>query len=198
MLKRNENVIPKTYLFKRTFDILFAILGCIFFVITLPLFCAILKYQSKSPIFFHQIRVGIKGTPFKCIKYRTIDSYASNTASTSKFFSFLRKSHLDEIPQFINVLKGDMSVVGPRPEWEKLARAYSRNIPNYNKRCLVKPGITGLAQIKYKAPTTPEEVGKKLLYDLTYINSMNFLLDFKIIFKTTLNLFKFLSKYSTK
>jgi putative colanic acid biosynthesis UDP-glucose lipid carrier transferase len=111
-----------------------------------------------------------------------------NENRATKFGSFLRKASLDELPQFINVLKGDMSIVGPRPERDIFVEKFKDTIPNYMRKHMVKAGITGLAQIKgYRGDT---DLNKRIEYDLRYINNWSLLLDIKIIFLTAFKIFK--------
>ena len=107
-----------------------------------------------------------------------------NDARITKFGKFLRRTRLDEVPQFINILKGDMSIIGPRPERTEFVAELSENYPFYTIRNVIKPGLTGWAQVEYPYASTKEEQYTKLRYDLYYIKERNLLLDFKIIIKT--------------
>jgi putative colanic acid biosynthesis UDP-glucose lipid carrier transferase len=190
-----DNII-NIYL-KRSFDILFS-----FLVITLiiswltPIIGIIIKLSSKGPVFFIQKREGRKGKIFECIKFRTMVSNSvsdtkmadDNDPRLTKFGKFLRLSTIDEMPQFINVFFGDMSVVGPRPHPIKLNADYSDKILNFNKRHRYKPGITGLSQvIGYSGYISSlNDMNKRVKTDVFYLKNWSFLLDLKIILKTFL------------
>ena len=183
---------------KRAFDIAFS-LGVIVFVfpILLPLVALAIKLESKGPIFFRQLRSGKNNKEFLCYKFRTMtvnkDSDAKQATKgdkrITKVGAFLRKTSLDEFPQFINVLKGDMSVVGPRPHMLKHTDEYSRIINKYLFRHFITPGITGHAQVNgYRGETTdPKLMEKRVEYDTWYIENWSLLLDIKIIFLTAWN-----------
>ncbi len=177
---------------KRFFD---TALALFFFAITLPfwpLVALIIKLESKGPIFFKQTRAGQNGIDFKIIKFRTMrteDNDHSPTKDGDKritaFGNFLRKTRLDEIPQLINIIKGEMSFVGPRPERPELIIELEKQIPFYRERMLVKPGITGVDQTsgEYHSPSY-EDTMKKLQYDLFYIKNRSIYLDVAILLKT--------------
>ncbi|MBI1850889.1 MAG: sugar transferase [Planctomycetes bacterium] len=180
--------------FKASIDFAFALF---IFIVTLPILamCALLvKLSSKGPVFFKQTRVGQDGKLFEIIKLRTMKVNAEaetgpvwardNDPRVTLVGRFLRKSHLDELPQVINVLRGEMSLVGPRPERPIFVSEFNTSIPQYYRRLSVKPGITGLAQVRYKYDETMEDVRKKLAYDLLYIRKMCWYLDLTIIFLT--------------
>ena len=154
----------------------------------------IVKMSSPGPVLFRQIRTGYMGKEFECLKFRTMlvnDDADSMQASKSdmritKIGKFLRKTSLDELPQFFNVLKGDMAVVGPRPHMIKHTADYSTLLGNYMLRHLVKPGLTGWAQANGLRGETKElwQMEKRVEYDVHYVESWNVWLDFKIIFLT--------------
>ncbi len=182
---------------KRVFDILISI---IFGIITLPIWliamvCIVL--DSKGPIFFRQDRVGIGQKMFKIYKFRSMkidadkgDAYTrQGDPRVTRVGHFLRKTRIDELPQIINVLKGEMSIIGPRPEWSKLVDRYQRSIPYYHFRHLVKPGITGWAQVNYPYGESEQDAIEKLKYDLYYVRYYSFLLDLTICFKTAYVMF---------
>lgn len=180
---------------KRCFDIFISLLVTVFVLSwLLPLLALIIKLDSRGPVFFVQKRVGFLGRTFRCIKLRTmytnLDANAlqarENDPRITKLGKFLRKSNLDELPQFLNVLTGDMSIVGPRPHMHNDCIAFSRVIESYKFRSILKPGITGLAQIKgYRGPTENfEKVFKRFQWDAFYIRNANFWLDLRIIRKT--------------
>jgi len=179
---------------KRLMDIVFSL---ILLIVTSPitLLAAIaIKLESEGPVFYKQERMGMNGKIFKIIKFRTMindaEKYTGPVWSTkndpriTKVGKFLRKVRLDEIPQAINILKGDMSFVGPRPERPYFVEKLSKEIPLYKRRLKVRPGLTGWAQVKHKYDESIEDVKIKLRYDLFYIENMSLRLDFKIILRT--------------
>lgn len=171
------------------------ILALIVFIITLPLWliiALIIKTESRGPIFFVMNRTGQNNKIFKLIKFRTMKEEDNDRAPTrandprvTKFGGFLRKTRLDELPQVINILKGEMSFVGPRPERQELAGTLEKQIPFYSQRTLVKPGLTGSDQTsgEYHSPSEEDSL-KKLQYDLFYIKNRSIYLDLSIILKT--------------
>jgi putative colanic acid biosynthesis UDP-glucose lipid carrier transferase len=195
----NINKLPLDSLynkfFKRTFDIIFSFLISIFFLSwMIPIFGLIIKISSKGPIFFIQNREGYKGVFFKCIKFRTM---VVNSDSDSKWADdndkrlttigkFLRLTALDEMPQFINVLLGEMSVVGPRPHPINLNKEYVFKINMFNKRHRFKPGITGLAQSKGFSGfiTGLNDMRDRVKMDVFYFKNWSLILDFKIVLIT--------------
>ncbi|MDD5290999.1 MAG: sugar transferase [Patescibacteria group bacterium] len=177
---------------KRLYDFTLALLILFGTLIFWPVIGIIIKLGSKGPIFFRQTRTGKGNKPFKIIKFRTMTVMNNNFSPTAKddnritkFGSFLRKTRIDEIPQVINILSGEMSFVGPRPERPELIEELEGKIPFYNERLLVKPGITGWDQIsgEYHSPSQ-EDTLKKLQYDLFYIKNRSIYLDISILLKT--------------
>ena len=186
---------------KRMFDLIFSIFVIVFFLSWLYPFIAILiKLSSKGPILFRQPRSGVNNEEFLCYKFRsmTINSNADSQQATqcdsriTKLGAFLRKSSLDEFPQFINVFMGDMSIVGPRPHMLLHTEEYSALINKYMVRQLVKPGITGAAQVKgYRGETKElEDMEGRVRLDVWYIENWSLSLDINIIFHTVWNVFK--------
>ena len=185
---------------KRFFDILFSLFVIVFVLSWLiPLVGIIIKIESKGPIFFKQGRPGIDEKEFFCYKFRsmkingTTEKEASrNDPRVTKIGKFLRKTSIDELPQFFNVLLGDMSVVGPRPHLWSQNKAYASKIKKYMVRHYVKPGITGLAQVKgYRGEIeTDEDMINRIKYDVFYIENWSFAMDLKIIVQTVVNIFK--------
>ena len=189
------SLIRKTYeTVKRAFDIIISITALI---VLSPLFLlagALIKLTSKGSIFFTQTRVGKDGKLFNIYKFRTmrVDAEketgpvwaAANDTRLIPVGSFLRKSHMDEIPQFLNVLKGEMSFIGPRPERPIFVEKFKEIIPNYEKRLTIKPGITGLAQVWHKYDETVADVRKKIKYDLLYVKKICLWTDLTIFFRT--------------
>ncbi len=186
---------------KRIFDIIFSLFVIVFFLswISIILFILI-KLESKGPLFFKQKRDGLNGVHFMCYKFRSMrkNKDADNIHATkgdmrvTRIGKFIRKTSIDELPQFINVLKGDMSVVGPRPHMPTLTKEYAEVVDNYFQRNLVKPGITGLAQVKGCRGNveTNADIENRVRYDIFYINNWSLLLDIKIIIQTVTNAFK--------
>ncbi len=187
-------------LIKRTFDIIFSIFVIIFVLSWLiPILGLLIVIESKGPIFFRQDRPGIKNKGFGCYKFRSMslnsrseDSAARNDPRVTRIGKFIRKTSIDELPQFFNVFFGEMSVVGPRPHLWKQNEIYGTDIPKYMVRHFVKPGVTGLAQVKgYRGEIeTREDIINRTKYDIFYIENWSMLLDLNIIIQTILNIFK--------
>lgn len=186
---------------KRTFDFLFSLLIMVFILSWLvPLIGILIKIDSPGPILFKQLRNGRDNQPFTCYKFRSMrmnDEADSKQATkdddrVTKLGAILRKSNVDELPQFFNVLLGHMSVVGPRPHPIKLNENYRRLIGRYMSRHLIKPGVTGLAQVKgYRGETSePHQMKNRIKIDLFYIENWTFLLDIKIVFLTIYTMVK--------
>jgi exopolysaccharide biosynthesis polyprenyl glycosylphosphotransferase len=179
---------------KRGVDILGGFLGILLLGLILPFIGLGILLESGFPIFYTQIRLGVGGRPFNIIKFRTmrkdaeIDGQAmlarEDDERATRIGRFLRKSHIDEIPQFINVLRGDLSLVGPRSERPSLVDHYVRRIPFYRSRLLVKPGITGWAQVNFGYAGSVEDTIIKLEYDLYYIKHRNLILDILTLLRT--------------
>jgi putative colanic acid biosynthesis UDP-glucose lipid carrier transferase len=168
------------------------------FISPIMIFIALgVKLTSRGDIFYRQERVGWNGKKFNMLKFRSMASdaekntgavwAAKNDSRVTKFGAFLRKTSLDELPQFLNVLKGDMSIVGPRPEREVFVDKFKDEIPGYMRKHMVKAGITGLAQVKGLRGNT--DLNRRIKYDLIYINNWSLFLDIKIIFLTALKVF---------
>jgi exopolysaccharide biosynthesis polyprenyl glycosylphosphotransferase len=179
--------------FIRFIDILVSLIGVLFLTISLPFFIIGNLLANRGSLFYFQDRVGKKGEIFNIIKLRTMISSAEkdgavwaekNDSRITSFGKFLRKTRLDEIPQFINILRGEMSLIGPRPERPEFVEELEKEIPFYAIRHVIKPGLTGWAQVMYPYASTQEEQKTKLHYDLYYIKERNLLLDFRIIIKT--------------
>lgn len=186
---------------KRTFDLIFSSLFSILILSWLiPLVAILIKTTSRGPVFFIQQRNGVRNEPFGCIKFRTmvINKEADALQATkddpriTRVGNFLRKSSIDELPQFINVLKGDMSLIGPRPHPIKLNEKFQPLIENIMSRHYVKPGITGLAQcMGYRGETqTLADMENRVRLDRYYIENWSFWLDIKIIFLTVVSLIR--------
>ena len=182
---------------KRGFDIVFSsVFLCFYPLVYIPIAIAI-KASSPGPVYFKQKRTGYRGTEFWCYKFRTmrVNNDADKAQATrndprkTRLGDFLRRTSLDELPQFINVFKGEMSVVGPRPHMVRHTEEYSKIVDQYMVRHLVKPGITGWAQVNGYRGLTDEvwKMEKRVQYDVWYIENWTFLLDLKIIVRTVLN-----------
>ena len=182
-----------TYLFfKRVFDIFFSFLF-ICFVLTwlLPIISLLIILDSKGPVFFVQRRLGKNGRPFRCLKFRTMvvneeadeKQAEENDHRITRLGKFLRRTNIDEFPQFLNVFIGDMSIIGPRPHMLSDCTRFSFVIPAYKFRTLVRPGITGLAQVKgHHGPTLDyESIFTRYHWDAEYIRKASFRLDLTII-----------------
>ena len=182
---------------KRLKRVLDVIISFIILTITLPvsLVSAIaIKLDSKGPVFFTQERCGMNGESFRMIKFRSMFADAEKRTGPvwsakddpriTRVGKVIRKLRIDELPQMVNVLKGEMSIVGPRPERPFFVEKLAGEIPYYKRRLKVRPGITGWAQVKHKYDETIEDVKVKLRYDLFYIENMSLRMDFKIIFRT--------------
>ena len=199
-IRNNPLKIGLNRFVKRGFDIVFASLFLIVYpLVYIPVAVAI-KMSSPGPVYFRQQRTGYKGKPFMCLKFRSmaVNSEADTLQATpddsriTRLGDFLRRSSIDELPQFINVLKGDMSVVGPRPHMLKHTEEYSKLVDRYMVRHMIKPGITGWAQVNGYRGQTDElwKMEKRVESDVWYIEHWSFLLDLKIIVRTILNAFK--------
>jgi exopolysaccharide biosynthesis polyprenyl glycosylphosphotransferase len=179
---------------KRVLDILGGAVGLLLFVITVPFLSLAVLIDTGLPIFYSQPRLGRGGLVFKIYKFRTMfqDAEADGEAKTTlendprvtRVGNFLRRTRLDELPQFWNVLRGEMSLVGPRAERPELVADYQRQIPFYRARLLVKPGLTGWAQINYGYVASVTETAVKIEYDLYYIKHRTLAMDLQIILRT--------------
>lgn len=186
------------FLLKRTFDILFSVIVLVGICSWLfPIISIIIKTTSKGPVFFIQKRYGFHEEVFNCIKFRTMivndesstKTTSENDARITRFGKLLRKTSLDEMPQFINVLKGEMSIVGPRPHMLAVDNYYKPKIGRYSLRSMASPGITGLAQVNGLRGDSGDveiEMTKRVLADAFYVRNWSFMLDLVIILKTVL------------
>ena len=181
-------------LVRRAISIVISLIGLILTLPLFPLIMLAIRLDSKGPVFYTQTRVGKAGRVFKVVKFRTMcqDAEAENGPQwagngdprVTRVGKFLRSSRLDEIPQLWCVLKGDMAFVGPRPERPEIIELFSKDIPYYGVRHMVRPGLTGWAQVKYKYGSTVEDMREKLQYDLFYIKNASIGLDLMIMFLT--------------
>jgi putative colanic acid biosynthesis UDP-glucose lipid carrier transferase len=194
----------RIYLFAKRFVDLVCSLFVILFVFSwlFPILWLLIKLDSRGPVLFVQRRVGFLGRSFPCLKFRTMYVNAeahtkqatANDPRITRMGRFLRLSNLDEIPQFLNVLAGHMSIVGPRPHMYKDCSNFSRVVESYKFRNLMKPGITGLAQIKgYRGPTQSfDQIFRRYQWDAFYVRNANIWLDLRIVHRTAMQTFSFL------
>ena len=181
-------------LFKRIMDILGGLIGLLILLLILPFLALVIFIDSGAPIFYTQPRYGRGRSIFTIYKFRTMrkksgpmmdmNTTVENDPRITRVGKFLRKTRIDEFPQFWNILRGEMSLVGPRAEVPKLVDEYQKQIPFYRARLLVKPGLAGWAQINYGYASTIEETSIKLEYDLYYIKHRTLSMDFQIILRT--------------
>ena len=185
-------------LLKRVFDILFSLPVCALLTLFLPLIAVIIKMQSPGPLFFTQKRTGMNGKIFTIVKFRSMDvNMQSDMLQATKddsrkfaFGDFIRRTNIDELPQFYNVLKGNMSVVGPRPHMLMHTEQYSKLIDLYMVRHFAKPGITGWAQVNgFRGETTELwQMTERVKRDIWYIENWSIFLDIRIIYLTVKNM----------
>lgn len=185
---------------KRVFDVVFALLVFVFLLSWLiPLVAGLIKLESRGPAFFKQLRTGKNGMTFYCLKFRSmhlnedadVRQATLGDSRITKIGAFLRKTSLDELPQFINVLKGEMSVVGPRPHMLRHTELYSQAIHNFMDRHAIMPGITGLAQVSGFRGETKElaHMAERVNVDIHYVRNQSLLLDLKIVGATVVQMF---------
>ncbi|MEZ7196702.1 TIGR03013 family XrtA/PEP-CTERM system glycosyltransferase [Pseudodesulfovibrio karagichevae] len=202
-----ENITPSWFIFSKGFkimglrrffkrigDIVLSLVGIILVSPLLPLVALAIKLDSPGPVLFRQVRVGKADENFVIYKFRSMRQDAEkesgavwakqNDNRITKLGAFLRKSRIDEIPQLFNVLIGDMSLVGPRPERPEFVKDLKKVIPYYSERHFVKPGITGWAQVRYPYGASVEDAIEKLRYDLYYIKNYSLFFDFRIMIDT--------------
>jgi sugar transferase (PEP-CTERM system associated) len=202
-----ENINPSWFIFsdgfrltpfmrvsKRLVDVVLALFGLIIAAPFLPLIALAVRLESPGPILFRQLRVGEGERYFHLYKFRSMRQDAEkdtgavwaskNDPRVTRLGRFMRKTRIDEIPQLFNVLKGEMSFVGPRPERPEFVEGLTEMIPYYSNRHCVKPGVTGWAQVRYSYGASAEDALEKLRYDLYYIKNYSLLLDIYIFFAT--------------
>ena len=194
--RSNQNRLYQVY--HRIFDILISIIGIVGFVIIVPLVLIGNLLANRGPLFYSQTRVGRNREQFEILKFRTMVTNAEMDGAqftvkkdvrVTMFGKFLRKTRLDEIPQFFNILRGEMSVIGPRPERPVFVKKLTEKIPFYETRHVVKPGLTGWAQVKSSYGETYDDHLRKLQYDLYYIKKRSIFLDIRILVKTLSTVF---------
>jgi len=178
---------------KRLFDIAVGCVGLVLSIVIAPLIAVLIR-RTPGPIIVRQVRVGEGGVPFTMYKFRSMVAGAEDPGHpqwaascdprVTRFGATLRRTRLDELPQFWNVLKGDMSIVGPRPERPEFVDLLTRDLPCWSFRHLIKPGITGWAQIQGGYAASPIQATEKLAFDLWYLRHRSLLLDLAIVVKT--------------
>lgn len=198
--RREPLTFIENKILKRTFDIVVSALTCLVLLPFLPILALIIKLQSPGPLFFVQNRTGLNGHTFKCYKFRSMHvNSQADTLQASKddprkfpFGEFMRKTNIDEFPQFFNVLKGDMSIVGPRPHMTLHTEVYGTLIDKYMVRHFCRPGITGWAQVSGFRGETKElwQMEERIRRDIWYLENWTFWLDLKIILKTALSIIR--------
>lgn len=178
------------YFFKRLFDIVMAVCASAFFMIPMVVIAIVIRMDSPGPVIYKQERLGLNRKPFILYKFRSMHVDAEkdgpkwaekDDARVTKVGQFLRNTRLDELPQLWNILVGEMSFVGPRPERACFYKIFETYIQDFGKRMLVKPGLTGWAQVNGGYNLSPEE---KIVYDLEYIEKQSLWMDFMCILKT--------------
>jgi exopolysaccharide biosynthesis polyprenyl glycosylphosphotransferase len=193
-VSRNEGALNLYRPLKRLVDIVLSLAGLAVFALLFPLLALIIKLDSPGSIFYRQERLGRSGEPFHILKLRTMVANAEQMTGAvfaqkgdrrvTRVGRFLRKTRLDELPQLLNVLRGDMSLVGPRPERPEHVVRLQEKIPFYRTRLAVRPGLTGWAQVRYAYGSNDDDALVKLQYDLYYIRHSSLLLDFNILLRT--------------
>jgi lipopolysaccharide/colanic/teichoic acid biosynthesis glycosyltransferase len=174
-------------------SVVIALTALLFAAPLMALIAVAVKLESRGPVFFVQERVGLRGRTFRLIKFRTMRPLEKdadgiwerdNASRVTRLGAVLRRYRLDELPQCLNILRGDMSLVGPRPEMAGNVATFSAVIPFYNLRHEVRPGLTGWAQVRAGYSMSTEEVTRKLCYDLYYIKHLSLRFDLRILFDT--------------
>lgn len=192
----NQNLCSLQFrITQRARDFVISLVALILTAPLWPFIALAIKLDSKGPVFFRQERVGQFKQPFECIKFRTMADNADASAKEptwsspgdariTKIGKFLRQSRLDELPQLLNVLRGDMNIVGPRPIREHFAQKFAAEIPSYHLRFIVKPGLTGWAQLRYKYPLSDDDQLQKFRYDMFYLSQVSHDFDLGIMIGT--------------
>lgn len=182
-----------TRIMKRFGDMMVAIGGLLVLIPLFLLVAFLIKIDSSGPVFYRQVRVGLRGRPFLIWKFRSMVQDAENAGAQwaqaddpriSRVGWWLRKTRVDEFPQLINVLRGEMSLVGPRPERPVFVQDLRKTIPYYDLRHTVRPGITGWAQVKFRYGASAEDAHMKLQYDLYYVKRLSFGIDMSVLMQT--------------
>lgn len=192
-----ERVQSLFYLcWRKVLDMIFGLIGLLVLLLLLPVLATLIYLDSPGPIFYQQERVGYRGKKFAIIKFRSMRTDAEQAGQAvwaaqsdvrvTKIGRFMRSTHLDELPQVVNILRGEMSLLGPRPERRAFAEQLEETLPFYRCRLSVVPGLTGWAQVQYPYGSSTNDALEKLQYDLYYIKHQSFLLDMLILLKTVL------------
>lgn len=194
------NLSPLYLCWRKLLDLTFGLMGSLLLLLLLPPLSLLIRLDSPGPIFHCQERLGKNGRKFKMYKFRSmrVDAepegkaqWASyNDARVTRIGRFLRATHLDELPQVLNILRGEMSLIGPRPEREEFVTVLEKTIPFYRCRLSVPPGLTGWAQVKYHYTFTSQQALEKLQYDLYYIKHQSCILDILILLRTIIEVIK--------
>ena len=178
---------------KRLLDVVVSAMGLVALIPLCVLIAALIRVDSPGPVFYRQVRVGLRGQPYMIWKFRSMRQDAeksgprwaqANDPRISRIGWWLRKTRIDEFPQLVNVLRGEMSLVGPRPERPVFVQDLRTVIPYYDIRHTVRPGVTGWAQVKFRYGASQQDSHTKLQYDLYYVKNLSFLLDLKILAHT--------------
>ncbi len=179
---------------KRTFDFVIALVAFVAFAPVMALTSLAILLEDGGPVLYRQERVGRNGKTFEILKFRSMRKDAEATTGPTwvrdqddritRVGKFIRAASLDELPQLINVLVGEMSIVGPRPERPHFVQVFRRELPRYDERHLVRPGITGWSQMHMRRKLVPDDIGQKLSYDLFYVENWSFFMDISLIFRT--------------
>jgi exopolysaccharide biosynthesis polyprenyl glycosylphosphotransferase len=187
-------ISPLYVVWRKIFDLLFGLLGTVAVLLILPMLAPLIYFDSPGPIFYKQERLGRNGCKFIIYKFRSMHTNSESPgqaqwakegdARITRIGRFMRATHLDELPQAFNILRGDMSLIGPRPERHEFVTTLEKSIPFYHCRLSVKPGLTGWAQVKYDYGRSHRDALEKLQYDLYYIKHQSFILDIFIILRT--------------
>jgi exopolysaccharide biosynthesis polyprenyl glycosylphosphotransferase len=190
---------PVFNLVKRFFDVGVSLTGLVFSLPFAGVIALALKLQDGGPVFYAQTRMGFRGRPFRIFKFRSMTTEAEKNGPqwaskgdvrVTPIGRILRRTRLDELPQFWNILRGEMSFIGPRPERVEFSRDIEREVPFFRLRTLVKPGLTGWAQVNYPYGASVEDARRKLSYDLYYIKYASVFLDLVIILRTFIAMVK--------
>ncbi|MGZ3624105.1 MAG: sugar transferase [Ktedonobacteraceae bacterium] len=193
-LQSRERVSLSYLCFHKILDLSFAICGTFLLLLLLPFLALLIHLDSPGPVFYYQERLGYRGKKFSLIKFRSMRTDAEaagyaiwateNDPRVTRIGRLMRSIHLDELPQVLNILRGEMSLIGPRPEREEFVVQLEKAFPGYGHRLDIQPGLTGWAQVKYRYARSQADAFIKLQYDLYYITHRSIRLDIVIIFKT--------------
>ncbi len=194
-----QYTIPLLYLcWHKILDLVFGVFGILVLLLLLPIIALLIRLDSPGPIFYIQERLGYRGRIFYIYKFRSmyIDAEQAghaiwaieNDTRVTRVGRFMRATHLDELPQVLNILRGEMSLIGPRPERKEFVTTLEMMIPLYRCRLSVKPGLTGWAQVQYRYGNTEHDAVVKLHYDLYYIKHQSLIIDILILFKTAIEI----------